>query len=174
VNTSARVCDSVYVRVGRISFSVLAALAITNLCTARERHSPAAKSQAAQNVMHQPEHCSVFSARHHLWRRRKKLLQTEIPSHSDGALAASSGGQSSPGSNAWGSGAPGRPATYAPSGANNVQMHPLGTSIAGGNSPHNNVPPLSRPHIHHFAAGNIPSASLSALSVWTNLPSLPR
>jgi microcystin-dependent protein len=69
------------------------------------------------------------------------LLQTEMPSHKHG-VQASSGTGVGPGGNVWGSGLKGTAAFYAPSSApTNVQMSPFGTSIAGGNLPHNNMPP---------------------------------
>src|SRR5438309_7341183 len=71
------------------------------------------------------------------------LLQTEMPAHSHGVQAAATGGGvSSPASNDWSSGLKGHAPAYAASGANNVQMNPFGTSIAGGNLPHNNMPPF--------------------------------
>jgi len=71
------------------------------------------------------------------------LLQTEMAAHNHGVQAASSGGLPSAGGNAWASGGKGRPATYAPSNPpSNVQMNPFGTSITGGNLPHNNMPPF--------------------------------
>jgi microcystin-dependent protein len=70
------------------------------------------------------------------------LLQTEMPAHSHGVQAATSGGQPGPGNNAWASGLKGTAANYAPSsGPTNVQMSPVATSINGGNLPHNNMPP---------------------------------
>src|SRR5437763_3332183 len=70
------------------------------------------------------------------------LLQTEMPAHSHGVQAASSGTLPTPGNNAWAAGGKGRPATFAASSASNAQMNPFGTSIAGGNLPHNNMPPF--------------------------------
>lgn len=70
------------------------------------------------------------------------LLQTEMPAHSHGVQAASAGGLPTPGNNAWAAGGKGRPATFAATSNNNVQMNPFGTSIAGGNQPHNNMPPF--------------------------------
>jgi microcystin-dependent protein len=70
------------------------------------------------------------------------LLQTEMPSHSHTAAAATNPGLADPTSNAWASGAKGFGNVYSPSGANNVQMSPLATSIAGGNLPHNNMMPF--------------------------------
>ena len=70
------------------------------------------------------------------------LLQTEMPAHSHTVQAAASGGLPSPANNVWASGGKGRPATYAPAGANNVQMNPFGFSIAGGSQPHNNMQPF--------------------------------
>ena|ERR1700674_1981257 len=69
------------------------------------------------------------------------LLQTEMPAHVHGVMAATSGGQPGPGGNAWGSGLKTAAPLYAPSGANNVQMNPFALSIAGGNLPHNNLQP---------------------------------
>src|SRR5580692_3742522 len=71
------------------------------------------------------------------------LLQTEMPSHSHGVQAAASGGLPGPGNNAWASGLKGHPGSYAASNPiTNVQMNPFATSIAGGNLPHNNMPPF--------------------------------
>ncbi len=70
------------------------------------------------------------------------LLQTEMSAHSHGAQAATTGGLPGPGNNAWASGLKGHPGSYATSGSSNVQMNPFGTSISGGNLPHNNLPPF--------------------------------
>ena len=72
------------------------------------------------------------------------LLQTEMPAHAHTAQGAGSGGELSPQNNSWGSAGRGRPPGYAASNANgtNVQMNPFGLSIAGGNLPHNNMPPF--------------------------------
>jgi microcystin-dependent protein len=64
-----------------------------------------------------------------------------MPSHTHTVQAASSGGQANPIGNAFASAGFGRPPLYAPTSANNVQMSPLATSIAGGDLPHNNMPP---------------------------------
>lgn len=71
------------------------------------------------------------------------LLQTEMPAHSHGVQAAGTSLSATPVGNAWGSGQKGFGNVYAPvNNPNNVQMSPLGTSIAGGNLPHNNMPPF--------------------------------
>lgn len=70
------------------------------------------------------------------------LLQTEMPAHSHGVQGTTSLGLPDPGGNAWGSGAKGFGNLYTASGAGNVQMSPFGTSITGGNLPHNNLPPF--------------------------------
>jgi microcystin-dependent protein len=71
------------------------------------------------------------------------LLQTEMPAHSHSAQGASGSSQTTPVANAWASGAKlGGGNLYSPTSANNVQMSPFGTSIAGGNLPHNNMPPF--------------------------------
>jgi len=71
------------------------------------------------------------------------LLQTEMPAHAHGVLAASGSNSNSPVGNAWASGQKGFGALYTPSSAQtNVQMNPFGTSIAGGNLPHNNMMPF--------------------------------
>jgi len=70
------------------------------------------------------------------------LLQTEMPAHSHTALAGGGPNQLTPVGNAWTSGQKGFGSFYAPSGAQNVQMSPQGTSIAGGNLPHNNMMPF--------------------------------
>jgi microcystin-dependent protein len=71
------------------------------------------------------------------------LLQTEMPAHTHGVLAASATDSGSPANCAWGSGQKGFGNVYAtlpPS--PNVQMNPFGTSIAGGSLPHNNMMPF--------------------------------
>ena len=70
------------------------------------------------------------------------LLQTEMPAHSHTAQASTNPGLADPTSNAWASGAKGFGNVYSPSGANNVQMNPLATSVSGGNLPHNNMMPF--------------------------------
>ena len=72
------------------------------------------------------------------------LLQTEMPAHSHGAQGSSGSNQVLPTNNAWASGQKlGGANLYAPSNpATNVQMSPFATSIAGGNQPHNNMPPF--------------------------------
>ncbi len=72
------------------------------------------------------------------------LLQTEMPAHSHTAQAAlTGGGVTSPTNNAWASGLKGHaPAFVASNPQTNEQMNPFGTSITGGNLPHNNLPPF--------------------------------
>jgi len=71
------------------------------------------------------------------------LLQTEMPAHSHAAQASSASGINSPVNNAWGGSLKGVAGVYSPSvQASNVQMNPFATSIAGGNLPHNNLPPF--------------------------------
>jgi len=71
------------------------------------------------------------------------LLQTEMPAHSHGVQAATSGGGlPGPANNVWASGLRGHPGAYANSSpATNVQMNPFAVSLTGGNLPHNNMPP---------------------------------
>lgn len=70
------------------------------------------------------------------------LLETEIPAHSHGVQASSSGALPDPGGNAWASGLKGHPGVYAASSpGTNVQMNPAALSFTGGNLPHNNMPP---------------------------------
>jgi microcystin-dependent protein len=71
------------------------------------------------------------------------LLQTEMPSHSHSAQGSTGSNQTTPVNNAWASGAKlGGGNLYVPTNApTNVQMNPFGTSIAGGNQPHNNMMP---------------------------------
>lgn len=71
------------------------------------------------------------------------LLTTEMPAHSHGALAATTGGVDSPGGNAWASGIKGRPDAYAASApSTNTPMNPFALSIGGGGQPHNNMMPF--------------------------------
>jgi len=71
------------------------------------------------------------------------LLQTEMPSHSHTAQGSTGSNQTTPVNNAWASGAKlGGGNLYVPTNApTNVQMNPFGTSISGGNLPHNNMMP---------------------------------
>jgi microcystin-dependent protein len=70
------------------------------------------------------------------------LQQTEMPGHTHTAqVSAGTDHLASPVGNAWGTGQRGMGNTYAASGGNNVQMNPFALSIAGGNLPHNNMPP---------------------------------
>ena len=70
------------------------------------------------------------------------LLQTEMPAHSHPALAATTGGGvTSPQNNAWASGLKGHAPAYSTVSNNTAQMNPFATTIAGGNLPHNNMPP---------------------------------
>ena len=69
------------------------------------------------------------------------LLQTEMPSHTHTAQAATGGGLNDPTGNSWGAGLKGHPPAYAPTSANNVNMNPLALGLTGGNLPHNNMMP---------------------------------
>jgi len=70
------------------------------------------------------------------------LLQTEMPAHSHTAQASGTPNATDPPQNAWASGQKGFGNLYAPGNAAQVQMNPLGLSIAGGDLPHNNMPPF--------------------------------
>ena len=70
------------------------------------------------------------------------LLQTEMPAHSHTAQASTTGGLPDPSANVWASGLKGHGNFYSATSANNVQMNPFATSIAGGSQPHNNMPPF--------------------------------
>lgn len=72
------------------------------------------------------------------------LLQTEMPAHSHTVqVSTATDHLANPNGNTWGSGQRGMGNTYAATNAsNNVQMDPFATSIAGGNLPHNNMPPF--------------------------------
>src|SRR5215510_1069589 len=69
------------------------------------------------------------------------LLQTEMPAHSHTAQATTTSNQASPANNAWATGQKGFGNVYTAPGSN-ANMNPFGTSIAGGNLPHNNMPPF--------------------------------
>jgi microcystin-dependent protein len=72
------------------------------------------------------------------------LLETEMPAHAHDAQGSTGSSSASPVSNAWASGQKlGGGNNYTPSvPASNVQMNPFALSIAGGNLPHNNMPPF--------------------------------
>ena len=69
------------------------------------------------------------------------LIQSEMPSHNHGVLAATGSDSGDPTNNAWASGQKGFGNVYAPSGPNNVAMNPMATSVTGGGLPHNNMQP---------------------------------
>jgi microcystin-dependent protein len=69
------------------------------------------------------------------------LLTTEMPAHAHTVQGATLGGVASPVSNAWGSARRGLGNLYSASSANNVPMSAFGTTVTGGNLPHNNMPP---------------------------------
>ncbi len=70
------------------------------------------------------------------------LLQTEMPAHSHGAMAyAGPGGQNPAPTMTWSELTQRGQVAYTPSAPQNVQMNPLALSMAGGNQPHNNLPP---------------------------------
>lgn len=72
------------------------------------------------------------------------LLQTEMPSHTHGVQGGGGSNSATPVNETWGGGQKGFGTNlYTPSvPANNVQMSPSSTSIAGGNLPHNNMMPF--------------------------------
>jgi microcystin-dependent protein len=73
------------------------------------------------------------------------LLQTEMPAHSHSAQGTTdlTTPNASPTNNLWASGQKGFGNVYTPSVAGqNKPMNPFGTSIAGGNLPHNNMMPF--------------------------------
>jgi microcystin-dependent protein len=71
------------------------------------------------------------------------LQVSQIPVHGHSAMAATSGGKNSPTGNVWGESKLGKTPlyVYATSGAANVNMNPGALAAAGGNQPHNNMPP---------------------------------
>jgi len=69
------------------------------------------------------------------------LLTTEMPAHSHTAQGTSPGGIATPAGNAWGAALKGHGNLYAAGNTANTTMSPQALSIAGGNLPHNNMPP---------------------------------
>ncbi len=69
------------------------------------------------------------------------LLQTEMPSHTHGALGAATAGGQGPAGNSWSDASQRGIDSYTASGAGNVSMSPLAVSVAGGSLPHNNLMP---------------------------------
>ena len=69
------------------------------------------------------------------------LLESEMPAHSHGVRAATSGNLPGPGNNVWASGLKGHPGTYAPAKGPAAQLNLNAVSVTGGNLPHNNMPP---------------------------------
>ncbi|MFC6356147.1 phage tail protein [Luethyella okanaganae] len=70
------------------------------------------------------------------------LLSAEMPSHSHVAQAvAALGTTSTPNQNAWAEPRYGRAAERNYAATSNTTMHPQSIGVAGGNLPHNNMPP---------------------------------
>jgi microcystin-dependent protein len=73
------------------------------------------------------------------------LITTELPSHSHTAMAGTNDGEPLPSANTWGAGAAlkGHSANFyaASSNPTNVSMSASALATAGGNGPHNNLPP---------------------------------
>jgi microcystin-dependent protein len=70
------------------------------------------------------------------------LIQQEMPQHTHTVqVSTATDHLSIPTGHTWGSGQRGMGNVYAPSGASNVQMNPVGTSFAGSSLPHNNLQP---------------------------------
>ena len=71
------------------------------------------------------------------------LLQTEMPSHPHSASGSSNpADQTTPAGNAWAGGSQRGQNVYSDAtGASRSPMSPLATSVAGGDQPHNNMPP---------------------------------
>jgi microcystin-dependent protein len=71
------------------------------------------------------------------------LLASQIPAHTHGARASTTGGVNSPANATWGESKLGKTpmAVYAASGADNIAMSPQALAAAGGGLPHNNMPP---------------------------------
>lgn len=74
--------------------------------------------------------------------QRVTLLQTEMPAHTHSVQCVSAGGGTNSPQNAiWAGGGRGAPPMYTPAG-NSASMSPFAVSQAGGNLPHNNMPPF--------------------------------
>jgi microcystin-dependent protein len=71
------------------------------------------------------------------------LQASQMPAHTHAAQAATAGGLDSPTGNVWGESRIGKTAVnvYAPSGVNNAAFSAQALATAGGNLPHNNMPP---------------------------------
>jgi microcystin-dependent protein len=71
------------------------------------------------------------------------LLSSQMPQHSHTAQAATVGGVNTPANTVWGESKLGKTPlnVYAATGANNVAMNAGALAPAGGNQPHNNMPP---------------------------------
>ena len=69
------------------------------------------------------------------------LLTSEMPSHTHTAQATSNANQDSPAAHAWSSIGTTRTPPPLYQTTQNAQMSPLALALAGGNLPHNNMPP---------------------------------
>jgi microcystin-dependent protein len=71
------------------------------------------------------------------------LLNSQMPAHTHTAQASSAGGVDTPAGSVWGESKMGKTplSAYAATRINNVVMNPNALASAGGNQPHNNMPP---------------------------------
>jgi len=69
------------------------------------------------------------------------LVESEIPAHSHGVRAATSGNLPGPSNNVWASGLKGHPASYAPAKSPAAQLNLNAVSLTGSSFPHNNMSP---------------------------------
>jgi microcystin-dependent protein len=70
------------------------------------------------------------------------LLQSEMPSHTHSAQAGTASNSDAPGSTTiFGDGGRGKPEAYGPASGSPATMSAAAVGTAGGNQPHNNLPP---------------------------------
>ena len=70
------------------------------------------------------------------------LLQTQMPLHTHSAQAGAASNTDAPGpTTIFGDGGRGKPEAYAPATGSPAQMNVVAVGTAGGNQPHNNLPP---------------------------------
>ena len=87
------------------------------------------------------------------------LLVSQIPSHTHAAMNAAASNANVPTNAVFGGGGRGKEPAYAPASGSTAQMNTLAIGTAGGNQPHNNMPPYLVVNFIIALTGIFPSRS---------------